>query len=273
MKVSSHSLDPSQNSSLMYDAFRFFFPFFCSMTAQNFLLLSSYRGSALWFFPVCFLSSLRVKLCFLTCFFETSLFIIRLQIFNWSGIAVQTRVYSHVAAWQCLKPHQQFFSVGLPSLAFGWLEDVGCPGYRSVQLHTVYKQSWDFSGFQFLLDMSVLFALIKIPILLVPPHNSPLFVLSWSHSCVVLSASRSCIQMSGIAGRRKGTATLLHFHRNVNLFFSARHTLKAITLSFQAWTSNIVICLSNYQSVCVTDRVTPYDYRFEFKQDWQHCLP
>lgn len=65
-----------------------------------------------------------------------------------------------------------FLSVVLPSFAFGWLRDVGRPEHRSVQLHTAYKQSWDFSGLQFLLDMSVPFALIKISILLVPPHNS-----------------------------------------------------------------------------------------------------
>lgn len=165
----------------MYDAFHFVLSFFFfNMTTQSFLLLSNYWGSPLWLFPVCFLSSRRVKLCFLTCVFEASLFIIGPQISNWSRIAMQTRAY-HVVSWQCLKPRQLFFLCWPAIIAFGWLGDVGCPGYRSVQSHTVYKQSWDFSGFQFLLGMSVLFALIKIPILQVPPHNSPLYLYCPDH--------------------------------------------------------------------------------------------
>lgn len=187
MKDSSHSLDPSQNSSLMYDAFRFIFPFFFYMIAQIFLLLSSCWGSPLWLFPACF---------FFVFFYQIMFFLLaslkhpfslsdpRSFPISWSRIAVQTRAY-HIftctVAWQCLKPCQAFFSVGLPSLAFGLMWDVERPGYRSVQLHTVYKQSWDFSGFQFLLDMSVLFALIKIPILLVPPHNFLLYLYCPDH--------------------------------------------------------------------------------------------
>lgn len=75
---------------------------------------------------------------------------------------------SHVA-WQ------QSFFVGLPSLAFGWLRDA--PEYRSVQLQYVNKAGI----FQFLLDTSILFALIKVPILLVPPHNSCLYLCCPDH--------------------------------------------------------------------------------------------
>ena len=92
---------------------------------------------------------------------------------------------THVVAWQCLKPRQPFFFFFFlcwPAVNGLWLTgEVGCPGYGSVQLHTVYKQSWDISGFQFLLDMSVLFALIKIPISLVPPHNSLLYLYCPDH--------------------------------------------------------------------------------------------
>lgn len=83
MKDSSHSLDPSQNSSLMYDAFRFIFPFFFYMIAQIFLLLSSCWGSPLWLFPACFFFLFFLSnYVFPTCFFETSLFIIRPQIIS-----------------------------------------------------------------------------------------------------------------------------------------------------------------------------------------------
>lgn len=82
IKVSSHSLDTSQNSSLMYDAFRFFLSFFLLYDSTELPAIVQLSRKPHWLFPACFLSSLRVKLGFLTCFFETSLFIIRLQISN-----------------------------------------------------------------------------------------------------------------------------------------------------------------------------------------------
>lgn len=271
IKVSSLSRHISEQLSHEWRIL-FFFLLFSYLTTQNFLILSSYRGRPVWLFPACSLSSPIVKFYFLTSVFETSLFMIRPQTSDWSKNCSTdrdvTHVVSHGSAWDLFS---RFFSVGLPSMAFGWLGDDGCPGYSSVRLHTVYKQSWEFSGFQFLLDMSVLFALIKIPILLFPPHNSLLFVLSWSHSCVVLSASSSCIQMSGIAGRRKGTATLLHFHWNVICFSVHAACFKQKHCLFKHGRQKLR--LSNYLAACGPGRVSPRDYRFEFEQDWQHCLP
>lgn len=167
IKVSSHSLDPSEWFSHVWCISGFFFPFFFYMTAQSFLILSSYRGSPIWLFPACFLSSFRVTVCFLVSLKHPfSWSDPRPQISNWSRTVAQPPIFSLLARHQW------------PLVDWG---DVGCPGYRSVQSHIEYKQSWEFSGFQFLLDMSVLFALIKIPILLVPPHNFLLYLYCPDH--------------------------------------------------------------------------------------------
>ncbi len=168
MNVSWHSLDPSQYSSLMYYAFHFFSFLFFNMTAQSVLLLSSYQRRSLGYSQPVFYQALEWN--FLSCFFETSLFIIRPQNSNWPRIAVHCRAGRSTCC-----------CVVLPSLAFVLLGDVGRPEYRSVQLHIVYKQSWDSSGLQFLLGMSVPFALIKIPILLVPPHYSLYYLYCPNH--------------------------------------------------------------------------------------------
>lgn len=78
--------------------------------------------------------------------------------------AVQTREHHMLSCGRASKVVSQ-------RRPLGGLGDVRCPGYRSIRLHTVYKQSWAFSGFLFCLDMSGLFSLIKNPVLLVPLHN------------------------------------------------------------------------------------------------------
>lgn len=176
MKVSSRSLDPSQNSSHVGCIS------FCSFVFS----LISWQRKASCYCPaieeahfdysqsVFYQAVRRVKMMFSYLLLWNIPFHYQIP---------DQGVSSRVVAWQCLKPRQLFyFSVGLPSMAFGWLGDVGCPGHRALQLHTVYKQSWDFSGFQFLLDMSVLFALIKIPMLLAPPHDfSPFYLYCPDH--------------------------------------------------------------------------------------------
>lgn len=139
------------------------------MTAQSTLLLSSIRQSL-----DCVLSSLKVKVCVL-------LVLLWNVPFHYQAPDFPDQRRSRVAVWQCFKHLQPFFSVGLAPLTVGWLEDVKCPGYRFVHTHRVHKQSWAFSGVLFHLDMSGLFALIKIPTFLALLHNSLLYLYCPDH--------------------------------------------------------------------------------------------
>lgn len=146
MKVSLHSWPISECVTHFIYALLVFLSYDNTL---SFLLLSNYWGSPLWWFPVFFLSSRRVKWCFPTCLFETSLFIIRPSDFRLIK-KLQWRIPGMLlrgSAWNLIN---RYFIIGSPSLvrhhwlAF-WLGDIGCPGHRSVQLHTIYKQRFSVS--------------------------------------------------------------------------------------------------------------------------------